>query len=101
MNRNEFLKTLAVTPVIVPLTSLGCTGRSSDHVRKGQIITDYRDRYWGDLFLPIISNINPDTVNLLMADIAEINGDPPEPWGFRYYKPARWIDGWTAAEELL
>lgn len=100
MNRNDFLKTLAITPAIIPLTSMGCKRTSQDTLGKRQIITDYRERYWGDLFLPIISNINLDTVNIFRADIAEVNGDPPEPWGFRYYQPAQWIDGWTTAEGL-
>ncbi len=100
MNRSEFLKSLAVAPAVVPLTSWGCTRACGDKDYKGRINTDYRDRDWGDLFLPVITGIDPDTVNILRADIAEINGDPPEPWGFRYYQPAQWIDGWTTADGL-
>lgn len=100
MKRNDFLKTIAIAPALIPLASLGCKSSHSDKDREDKINTDYRDRDWDELFLPVITKINLNKANLLRAEIAEINGDPPEPWGFRYYQPAKWIDGWTTAEGL-
>lgn len=102
MKRSQFIATVALGSSALSLGQFSCTNiKSGKEKAKDKIINrNYRDRDWADLFLPIITDIDVNKINLLDADRAEIQGDPAEPWGFRYFQDADWIDGWTTAKGL-
>lgn len=103
MKRNQFISTIvlgATALSFVPISrKRNLSGSGADNQKAG-INTNYRDRDWADLFLPLITDININTSNILDADRAEVNGGPSEPWGFRYFQEADWIDGWTTPDGL-
>jgi hypothetical protein len=105
LKRNQFIKSVLLYSAATTLIPACSTiGSDKKHSAKGSIIpninTNYRDRDWGDLFLPIVTPIKLDQKNLLRADSAEVNGDPPQTWGFRYFREANWVDGWTTPHGL-
>ena len=105
MRRNQFLKTIILSSTasaILPSCSTRSYTRSIQHkpTKEESINTNYRDRDWAELFVPIITTIDLNDKNLLDADRAEINGDPPQTWGFRYFRAGKWVDGWTTPNGL-
>lgn len=104
MKRDEFLKSIVLTSAAASLGGCSIINKQSStnnrRVDNKLFNTDYRDRDWGDLFLPIVTDIKIDDKNLLTADRAQINGDPPQTWGFRFFREANWVDGWTTPQGL-
>ena len=103
MKRKQFLSTIALGTTALSFAPVSCkrdiSGTEQEDQKVG-INTNYRDRDWADLFLPISTDIDVNTLNILDAERAEVNGDPLEPWGFRYFRDADWIDGWTTSDGL-
>jgi len=106
MKRDKFLKTIALGTAAASLGQAGCSTnelrnrQQNTKRKKTRFNTEYRDRDWTELFQPKIIEIDLNNINILDADRAEINGDPPEPWGFRYFTEGDWVDGWTTTEGL-
>ena len=75
MKRKQFLSTAVLGTTAISLGQVSCRNNDSKSVEanknSGAINTNYRDRDWADLFLPIITDINTGSSNILDADRAE------------------------------
>lgn len=103
MKRQQFLTSIILggtAMTLFPKCSFNNEKNIENASNSKTSISNHKNYEWGDLFLPIITDINLNDKNLLGADRAEINGDPPQTWGFRYFREANWVDGWTTPNGL-
>lgn len=101
MQRSDFIKSVGIGAALTSIGQLGCKPAIDKSTNtKNPAIESYRNKDWPELFPSLITPIVGDSVTILDLDRAEMMGDPPQAWGFRYFSEAHWVDGWTTPDGL-